>query len=144
MRLKVSSLVDHSGILWVDISSVVLLMRVHALWQKNKLLGIFLAVLAVVSIALGVALLSAQPGVSEFIGRSRYAPLHILQGAIKFVQLRERRGFLAPLSQVFNSSPPSSVLFDLLQTSPSQWCVFLRCSSNCGNSLFQNTSMHSS
>ena len=90
MRLKVSSLADHGGILWIDISSVVLLMRVHALWQKNKLLGIFLTILAVVSIALGVALLSVQPGVSGFIGESRYGHLHILQGAIKFVQLRER------------------------------------------------------
>ena len=78
------------GSLWADISSVVLLMRVHALWQKNKLLGIFLTILAVVSISLGVALLSVQPGVSEFIARSRYGLLHILQGAIKFVQLRER------------------------------------------------------
>ena len=71
-RLKVSSPADHDGILWADISPVVLLMRVHALWQKNKLLGIFLTVLAVVSIALGVALLSVQPGVSESIGRSQY------------------------------------------------------------------------
>lgn len=50
-----------------DTSLVVLLMRVHGLWQKDKRLGIFLALLAVVSICLGVALLSVQPGVSESI-----------------------------------------------------------------------------
>ena len=72
VRLKVSSLASQGGIMWVDISSVVLLMRVHALWQKNKLLGIFLTILAVVSISMGVALLSVHPGVSEFIGRSQY------------------------------------------------------------------------
>lgn len=54
------------GSLWINTSSVVLLMRVHALWQKNRLLGIFLTILAIVSIALGVALLSVQPGVSEY------------------------------------------------------------------------------
>ena len=74
-RLKVSNLANHGEILWVDISSVVLLMRVHALWQKNRLLGIFLAALAVVSTALGVALLSVRPsGVSVLIVRSRYGP----------------------------------------------------------------------
>ena len=72
MRLKVSGLASQGGIMWVDISSVVLLMRVHALWQKNKLLGIFLTILAVVSISMGVALLSVHPGVSEFIRRSQY------------------------------------------------------------------------
>ena len=77
MRLKVRSLADHGGILWVDISSVVLLMRVHALWQKNKPLGIFLTILAVVSITLGVVLLSVQPGVSVFIGISRYGLFYI-------------------------------------------------------------------
>jgi hypothetical protein len=53
--------------LWIDTSLVVLLMRVHGLWQKDKRLSIFLALLAVVSICLGVALLSVQPGVSESI-----------------------------------------------------------------------------
>lgn len=66
-----SSRADLGGISLVDVLSVVLLMRVHALWKKNKILGIVLAVLAVVSISLGVALLQVQPGVSEFIGTLR-------------------------------------------------------------------------
>ena len=72
LQLKVSRLADHGGTMWVDISSVVLLMRVHALWQKNKPLGIFLTILAVITISMGVALLSVHPGVSEFTGRSWY------------------------------------------------------------------------
>jgi len=63
----VSSPTDIGKILFVDMLSVVLLMRVHALWEKDKRLGIFLAILAVVSISLGVVLLSKHPGVSEFI-----------------------------------------------------------------------------
>lgn len=57
----------------VNVLTVVLLMRVHALWKKNKILGIFLTVLAVVSISLGVAILQVQPGVSGFSMTLRYS-----------------------------------------------------------------------